>query len=168
MSQQEQLFNQIVKDYSEKIYWLVRRFVYIHEDADDLVQEIFVKIWKSLPSFRGEANLYTWIYRITINEALNFLRKRKVRAALQFHSLDEETSRKIDEDPWFDGSALQRKLAKAVASLPTKQRLVFNMKYFGDMKYEDISQITGTSVGALKASYHIACEKLKEYIGKDI
>ena len=168
MSQQEQLFNQIVKDYSEKIYWLVRRFVCIHEDADDLVQEIFVKIWKSLPSFRGEANLYTWIYRITINEALNFLRKRKVRAALQFHSLDEETSRKIDEDPWFDGSALQRKLAKAVASLPAKQRLVFNMKYFGDMKYEDISQITGTSVGALKASYHIACEKLKEYIGKDI
>ena len=168
MSQQEQLFNQIVKDYSEKIYWLVRRFVCIHEDADDLVQEIFVKIWKSLPSFRGEANLYTWIYRITINEALNFLRKRKVRAALQFHSLDEETSRKIDEDPWFDGSALQRKLTKAVASLPTKQRLVFNMKYFGDMKYEDISQITGTSVGALKASYHIACEKLKEYIGKDI
>ena len=168
MSQQEQLFNQIVKDYSEKIYWLVRRFVYIHEDADDLVQEIFVKIWKSLPSFRGEANLYTWIYRIAINEALNFLRKRKVRAALQFRSLDEETSRKIDEDPWFDGSALQRKLAKAVASLPAKQRLVFNMKYFGDMKYEEISQITGTSVGALKASYHIACEKLKEYIGEDI
>ncbi|MBQ1648619.1 MAG: RNA polymerase sigma factor, partial [Bacteroidales bacterium] len=140
MSQQEQLFNQIVKDYSEKIYWHVRRFVYSHEDADDLVQEIFVKIWKSLPSFRGEANLYTWIYRIATNEALNFLRRRKVRAALMFQSLDEETSRQIDEDPWFDGTALQRKLAKAVAALPTKQRLVFNMKYFGDMKYEDIAQ----------------------------
>ncbi|MBQ1866564.1 MAG: RNA polymerase sigma factor [Bacteroidales bacterium] len=167
MSQQEQLFNQIVKDYSEKIYWHVRRFVYSHEDADDLVQEIFVKIWKSLPSFRGEANLYTWIYRIATNEALNFLRRRKVRAALMFQSLDEETSRQIDEDPWFDGTALQRKLAKAVAALPTKQRLVFNMKYFGDMKYEDIAQITGTSVGALKASYHIACEKLKSNIGED-
>ncbi len=167
MSQQEQLFNQIVKDYSEKIYWHVRRFVYSHEDADDLVQEIFVKIWKSLPSFRGEANLYTWIYRIATNEALNFLRRRKVRAALMFQSLDEETSRQIDEDPWFDGTALQRKLAKAVAALPTKQRLVFNMKYFEDMKYEDIAQITGTSVGALKASYHIACEKLKSNIGED-
>ena len=168
MSQQEQLFNQIVKDYSEKIYWHVRRFVYSLEDADDLVQEIFVKIWKSLPSFRGEANLYTWIYRIATNEALNFLRRRKVRAALMFQSLDEETSRQIDEDPWFDGTALQRKLAKVVAALPTKQRLVFNMKYFGDMKYEDIAQITGTSVGALKASYHIACEKLKSNIGEDI
>ena len=163
MNQQEQLFNQIVKDYSEKIYWHVRRFVYSHEDADDLVQEIFVKIWKSLPSFRGEANLYTWIYRIATNEALNFLRRRKVRAALMFQSLDEETSRQIDEDPWFDGTALQRKLAKAVAALPTKQRLVFNMKYFGDMKYEDIAQITGTSVGALKASYHIAVKKISDF-----
>lgn len=166
-SQQTEVFNRIVQDYSERLYWHVRRFVLSHEDADDLVQEIFTKIWTALPSFRGEAQLYTWVYRIATNEALNFVRKEKVRAALRFERLTDEVNRKIDEDPWFDGDALQRSLAKAIAKLPDKQRLVFNLRYYDNMKYEDISAITGTSVGALKASYHIAYEKVKEEVKGD-
>lgn len=158
----EQAFSEIVKAYGERLYWHVRRFVCCHEDADDLVQEIFVKIWAALPSFREEAQLFTWIYRIATNETLNFLRRQKVRAALSFRSIDSEMERMIDEDPWFDGDAAQRRLMKAMQRLPQKQRVVFSLRYFEDMKYEDISRITGTSTGALKASYHIAYEKIKK------
>ena len=129
--------------------------------ADDLIQEIFIKVWAALPSFREEARLYTWIYRIATNETLNFLRKQKVRAALTFKSIDSEMERKIDEDPYFNGDAAQRALMKAMQKLPEKQRIVFSLRYFEDMKYEDIAKLTGTTVGALKASYHIAYEKIK-------
>lgn len=158
----EKAFTEIVNAYSERLYWHVRRFVCSHEDADDLVQEIFIKIWAALPSFREEARLFTWLYRIATNETLNFLRKQKVRAALTFKSLDSELERKIDDDPYFDGGGIQRALMKEMQKLPQKQRVVFSLRYFEDMKYEDIAQITGTSVGALKASYHIAYEKVKE------
>jgi RNA polymerase sigma-70 factor (ECF subfamily) len=159
--QQERAFNEIVRNYSERLYWHVRRFVCSHEDTDDLLQEIFIKIWAALPSFRGEAQLFTWLYRIATNETLNFLRKQKVRASLRFQSLDAELERRIDEDPYFNGSEAQRLLSKAIAKLPEKQRIVFSLRYYEDMSYENISEITGTSVGALKASYHIAYEKLK-------
>ncbi len=159
--QQERAFNEIVRNYSERLYWHVRRFVCSHEDTDDLLQEIFIKIWAALPSFRGEAQLFTWLYRIATNETLNFLRKQKVRASLRFQSLDAELERRIDEDPYFNGSEAQRLLSKAIAKLPEKQRIVFCLRYYEDMSYENISEITGTSVGALKASYHIAYEKLK-------
>lgn len=159
--QRERAFNEIVRNYSERLYWHVRRFVCSHEDADDLVQEIFIKIWGALPSFRGDAQLFTWLYRIATNETLNFLRKQKVRASLRFQSLDDELERKIDEDPYFNGTEAQRLLSKAILKLPDKQRVVFSLRYYEDMKYEDIAEITGTSVGALKASYHIAYEKLK-------
>mgnify|MGYP000381679464 FL=1 len=158
----EKAFTEIVNAYSERLYWHVRRFVCSHEDADDLVQEIFIKIWAALPSFREEARLFTWLYRIATNETLNFLRKQKVRAALTFKSLDSELERKIDDDPYFDGDGIQRTLMKEMQKLPQKQRVVFSLRYFEDMKYEDIAQITGTSVGALKSSYHIAYEKVKE------
>lgn len=158
----EKAFTEIVNAYSERLYWHVRRFVCSHEDADDLVQEIFIIIWAALPSFREEARLFTWLYRIATNETLNFLRKQKVRAALTFKSLDSELERKIDDDPYFDGDGIQRALMKEMQKLPQKQRVVFSLRYFEDMKYEDIAQITGTSVGALKASYHIAYEKVKE------
>lgn len=158
----ERAFTEIVRSYSERIYWHVRRFVCSHEDADDLVQEIFIKIWAALPSFREEARLFTWIYRIATNETLNFLRRQKVRAALNFRKLDSDLERKIDEDPYFNGDGAQRALMKIMQKLPQKQRVVFSLRYFDDMKYEDISQITGTSVGALKASYHIAYEKIKK------
>ena len=159
--QRERAFNEIVRNYSERLYWRVRRFVCSHEDADDLVQEIFIKIWGALPTFRGDAQLFTWLYRIATNETLNFLRKQKVRASLRFQSLDDELERKIDEDPYFNGTEAQRLLSKAILKLPDKQRVVFSLRYYEDMKYEDIAEITGTSVGALKASYHIAYEKLK-------
>ena len=132
-----------------------------HEDTDDLLQEIFIKIWAALSSFRGESQLFTWVWRISMNESLNFLRRQKVRAALTFQSLTEADERRIDNDPYFNGTEAERLLMKAVAKLPAKQKMVFLMRYFDDMKYEDISEIMDTSVGSLKASYHIAYEKIK-------
>ena len=157
----EQVFNNIVKQYSERLYWHVRRMVGSHEDADDLLQEIFLKIWTALPSFRGEAQLYTWVWRIATNETLNWLRKEKVRALLRFSSADELAAQKVAADPYFNGTAAEREVAKAVARLPEKQRQVFIMRWWDELSYEEISAITGTSVGALKASYHIAQEKIK-------
>ena len=164
----ERLFNEIVKDYSERVYWHVRRFVNNHEDADDLVQEIFLKIWTALPSFRGEAQLFTWIWRIATNETLNWIRREKVRAALRFTTIDAEMERRIDSDPFFDGDAADRALSKAVAKLPEKQRQVFILRYYDEMPYEQMSEVLGTSVGALKASYHIAQEKVRAALGKDL
>lgn len=164
--EREKAFKEIVDSYSERLYWHVRRFLCSHEDTDDLLQEIFMKIWSALPSFRGDSQLYTWIYRIATNEALNFLGKQKVRAALQFESLTSKMEDKIDEDPWFNGDQMQRDLMKAIQKLPRKQRTVFTMRWFEDMSYEDISEILGTSVGALKASYHFAVEKIKAELKK--
>ena len=161
MESPDQVFNKIVKDYSERLYWHVRRMVGSHQDADDLLQDIFLKIWTALPSFRGEAQLYTWVWRIATNETLNWLRKEKVRAMLRFASADELAAQKVEADPYFNGTAAEREIAKAVARLPEKQRQVFIMRWWDELSYEQISAITGTSVGALKASYHIAQEKLK-------
>ena len=168
MDNAERLFNEIVRDFSERVYWHVRRFVNNHEDADDLVQEIFLKIWTALPSFRGEAQLFTWVYRIATNETLNWLRREKVRSALHFTSIDTEMERRIDSDPFFDGDAADRALSKAVAKLPEKQRQVFILRYYDELPYEEMSAVLGTSVGALKASYHIAQEKVRAALGKDI
>ena len=161
MESPEQVFNKIVKDYSERLYWHVRRMVGSHEDADDLLQEIFLKIWTALPSFRGEAQLYTWVWRIATNETLNHLRKEKVRAMLRFTSADNLMVQKVEADSYFNGTAAEREVAKAIARLPEKQRQVFIMRWWDELSYEEISNITGTSVGALKASYHIAQEKVK-------
>ena len=166
MDEQEKVFNEIVKTYSERLYWHVRRFVLSHEDTDDLLQDIFLKIWTALPSFRGEAQFYTWVYRIATNETLNFLRRQKVRAALQFRRLDDVMEERIDADPYFNGSAAERALSKAIARLPEKQRSVFIMRYYEDMSYEEIAAVTGTSVGALKASFHIAQEKVRAELGE--
>ena len=154
-------FNAIVDRYSERIYWHVRRFVCSHEDTNDLLQDIFIKIWKALPSFRGDSQIYTWIYRIATNEVLNHLRKLRFASLIEFENASDRLARKIDEDPYFNGDALQRELHKAIQKLPDKQKLVFNMRYFDEMKYEEISEITGTSVGALKASYHHAYNKIR-------
>ena len=167
MDEQEKVFNEIEKTYSERLYWHVRRFVLSHEDTDDLLQDIFLKIWTALPSFRGEAQLYTWVYRIATNETLNFLRRQKVRAALQFRRLDDVMEERIDADPYFNGSAAERALSKAIARLPEKQRSVFIMRYYEDMSYEEIAAVTGTSVGALKASFHIAQEKVRAELGEE-
>ena len=163
--QRERAFREIVDSYSERLYW---HFLCSHEDTDDLLQEIFVKVWNALPSFRRESQLYTWLYRIATNESLNFLQKQKVRAALRFESLTTEMENRIDEDPWLNGDELQRELMKAVQRLPRKQQTVFTMRWLEEMSYEDISEILGTSVGALKASYHFAVEKLKAELGKKL
>lgn len=159
---QEKDFNSLVEQYSEQLYWHIRGIVGSHEDADDLLQETFVKVWRALSDFRGESAVSTWLWRIATNEALGFLRKKKVRAALQFQSLDALAERTIDNDPWFNGDEAERKLAKAIAKLPDKQKAVFCMRYYEDLPYEEIAAVTGTSVGALKASYHIAQEKIRE------
>jgi RNA polymerase sigma-70 factor (ECF subfamily) len=160
----ELAFNCIVATYSERLYWHVRRFLCSHEDTDDLLQDIFIKIWSALPSFRGESQIYTWLYRIATNMVLNHLRKIRRENAISLESVGELLATRVDEDPYCNGNTLQRELHKAILRLPEKQRLVFNMRYFDDMKYEDISEITGTSVGALKASYHIAVKKIEEFL----
>jgi RNA polymerase sigma-70 factor (ECF subfamily) len=162
----EEAFSGIVECYSERLYLHIRRFVCCHEDADDLVQEVFIKIWAALPSFRRDAQLFTWIYRIATNEVLNFLHKQKIRAMISLDSSESVLAKKIDEDVSFNGDRLQRELHKAILKLPEKQRIVFSLRYFDEMKYEDMAEITGTSVGALKASYHFAYNKVKEEIQK--
>ena len=162
----EEAFSGIVECYSERLYLHIRRFVCCHEDADDLVQEVFIKIWAALPSFRRDAQLFTWIYRIATNEVLNFLRKQKIRAMISLDSSESVLAKKIDEDVSFNGDRLQSELHKSILKLPEKQRIVFSLRYFDEMKYEDMAEITGTSVGALKASYHFAYNKVKEEIQK--
>ena len=157
----EKAFNGIVETYTERLYWHVRRFVCCHEETDDLLQDIFIKIWGALPSFRGESQLYTCSYRIATNETLNHLRRHRFNSMIEMSSFSEIMAKRIDDDPHFNGNELQRELHKAIQRLPEKQRIVFNMRYFDELRYEDIAEITGTSVGALKASYHHAYTKIK-------
>ena len=164
--QHEKAFNNIVDTYTERLYWHVRRFLCSHEDTNDLLQDIFIKVWSALPTFRGDAQLYTWLYRIATNMVLNHLRKQKLRALVSFDSAYDILEKKIDEDAYFNGNELQRELHKAIQRLPEKQRIVFCFRYFDEMKYEEISEITNTSVGALKASYHHAYNKIKDELRK--
>ena len=159
-------FNLLVREYQERIYWHIRKMVVDHDDADDLTQEVFIKVWNNLDKFREDAKLYTWIYRIATNECLTFLAKKKRRFFLPIGDVEGELASKIDTDSNITGDEIQLKLQKALLKLPDKQRLVFNMKYFDEMKYEEISEITETSVGALKASYHHAVKKIEKIINQ--
>ncbi|MEP1094624.1 MAG: RNA polymerase sigma factor [Cyclobacteriaceae bacterium] len=160
-------FNLLVREYQERVYWHVRKMVIDHDDADDLVQEVFVKVWKNLDSFREDSKLYTWIYRIATNECLTFLKKKKRKYFIPIGDVTKELSEKLDEDVSISGDEVQLKLQKALLRLPDKQRIVFNMKYFDEMKFTEIAEVTGTSVGALKASYHHAVKKIEEFIIDD-
>jgi RNA polymerase sigma factor (sigma-70 family) len=157
-------FNLIVEKYKERLYWHIRKIVIIHDDADDVMQNTFIKVWKGLAEFREESQLFTWIYRIATNEALTHLKQKRNRYLIPIVDVEQNLSKVIDTDSWFNGDELQKKLQKAILSLPEKQRLVFNMKYFDELKYEEIAEILGTSVGALKASYHLAVKKIEKYI----
>lgn len=157
-------FNLLLKKYQQKIYWHVRRMVINHDDADDLVQDVFIKIWKNLPGFRNDAQLYTWMYRIATNECITFLNKKKQKNNISLDDIDYELADSLSSSDQFTGDQIQRKLQEAILTLPDKQRLVFNMKYFDDMKYEEMSDVLGTSVGALKASYHLAVKKIEAFI----
>ena len=156
-------FGKVIALYSEPLYWQIRRLVQNHDDADDILQNTFMKAWQSIENFRGEAKLGTWLYKIAINESLSFLERERKRRHLSLDDQEAEMVQQIAGAPDFDGDELARHLNEAVAMLPEKQRIVFNMKYFDDMKYEEISEILGTSAGALKASYHLAVKKIEQY-----
>ena len=160
-------FNLIVRKYQERLYWHIRKIVISHDDADDVIQNTMIKAFKGLERFREDASLYTWLYRIATNESLSFLKKRKNRYSLPLGDYQEYLEKNMESDAYTDGDEIQMKLQKAIIRLPEKQRLVFNMKYFDELKYEEISDILNTSVGALKASYHHAMKKIKQYLSDD-
>ena len=159
-------FNLLIRKYQQKVYWHIRRIVIDHDDADDVTQETFIKVWKNLENFKEESQLFTWIYRIATNEALSHLRKKRNKFFIPIMNVERKLERTLIDDNFFSGDEIQLKLQKAILTLPEKQRLVFNMKYYDELKYEEMSEITGTSVGALKASYHHAVKKIEEYIKK--
>ena len=161
-------FNMLVRAYQQKVYWLARKMVIDHDDADDVTQEVFIRVFKSMETFREDSQLYTWIYRITTNECLSFLKRKKRRFGfLPIGNVTAELLAKLDNSPHVPGDEIQRQLQKAILTLPDKQRAVFNMKYFDDLSYEEISEITNTSVGALKASFHHAVKKIEEFLSRD-
>lgn len=153
----------IVNQYSRPLYWKIRGIVLTHDDADDVLQNTFLKAWKNLPSFEGKAKLSTWLYRIAINEALDFLRHVKT-ATLASADADLSVANRLLADTYFDGDRSQALLQEAVATLPDVQRTVFTLRYYDEMKYSEISEVLGTSEGALKASYHIAVQKITDYV----
>lgn len=157
-------FEKVVNEYSEQLYWQIRRIVLDHDDANDVLQNTFLKAWGSIEYFRGDAKLSTWLYRIAFNECLTFLNKNRSEDLLSIDSVETGEVKGLESDSYFNGNHAQLLLQKAIATLPLKQRMVFNMKYFEDKKYEEISEIFGTSVGALKASYHHAVKKIEKYI----
>jgi RNA polymerase sigma-70 factor (ECF subfamily) len=157
-------FSDIVKEYSEPLYWQIRKIVLTHDDANDVLQNTFIKVWTSIDSFRGDSKLSTWLYRIAVNESITFLNKQRTQNNISIDDADTFLVSRLESDEYFDGDEAQLLLQKAVLILPEKQRIVFNMRYFDEMKYEDISEILETSVGALKASYHHAVKKIEDFL----
>lgn len=160
----ERSFEAIIKKYQERLYWHIRRMVVDHEDANDVLQNMFIKVWKSLDNFREESQLYTWLYRIATNESLTFISNQKKRHAISIDDEDHSMAHKLKSDEHFDANKLEWKLQLAIQSLPEKQRLVFNLRYYDEMPYEEMSKVLETSTGALKASYHHAAKKVEEFI----
>ncbi len=163
-STREGAFRQLVSLYKERLYWHIRKIVLNHDDTDDVLQNTFIKIWNGIDSFRGDSSLFTWLYRIATNESITFLNQKKRKLTSSLTSETDFLVNNLESDPYFDGNHWQKLLQKAIAQLPEKQRIVFNMKYYDDIKYEDMSEILETSVGALKASYHHAVKKVEEFI----
>ncbi len=164
----ERAFSLILKKYQERLYWYIRKMVISHDDTDDILQNSFLKIWKGLDKFRGDSSIYTWVYRIATNETFTFLKTRDKQRAFSINKEESSFENTLKSDHHFNGTELQRKLQSFILKLPDKQRLIFNMKYFDEMKYEEISRITGTSVGSLKASYHHAVNKIKDMFNNEL
>ena len=160
-------FRLLVESYSQKLYWHIRRLVILHEDADDALQNTFMNVWKSIGNFRSESSLYTWLYTIATNEALSLINKRKRNTAISIDDLGSYFASAHEGSTWFDGDAAQMKLQNAILLLPEKQRIVFNLKYYDEMTYEEMSKVLGTSEGALKASYHHAVKKIEKFLVSD-
>lgn len=157
-------FRKLVIKYRKPVYWHIRRMVVSHDDADDVTQDTFVKIWKHINTFRSDSKLFTWIYSIATNETITFLNRRKRFLFFSFHNIEEQLSNSLKDDNFFSGNEAELLLQKAILTLPEKQRLVFNMKYYDNITYEDMSAILKTSEGALKASYHHAVKKIEKFI----
>lgn len=160
----EQAFTNIVKKYQEKLYWHIRRMVIEHEDANDILQNMFIKVWNSLGNFREDSQLYTWLYRIATNESLTYIEQQKRRSSVSLSDVEDGLSNKIKADQHFDPNKLEWKLQLAIQKLPEKQRIVFNLRYYDEMPYEEMSRVLETSEGALKASYHHAAKKIEDYM----
>ncbi len=160
----ESAFSELVSQYKERLYWQIRNMVLDHDDADDVLQNTFIKIYRNIDSFKAESKLHTWMYRIAANESITFLNKKAKRHSISIENLKDEAVRKLESDVYFEGDALQTLFQKAIATLPERQRLIFTMKYFGDQTFEELSQILETTVGGLKSSYHIAVKKITAYI----
>lgn len=160
----EKAFTAIIKKYQEKLYWHIRRMVVEHEDANDVLQNVFIRVWNGLENFREDSQLYTWLYRIATNECLSYLEQQKRKSALSFDEMESGLSNKIVADKYFDPNKLEWKLQLAIQQLPEKQRIVFTLRYYDEMPYEEMSRVLDTSEGALKASYHHAVKKIEDYI----
>lgn len=160
----EQAFRVLISKYKERLYWHIRKIVISHDDADDVLQNTFIKIFRGIDNFKQDSKLYSWMYRIATNESITFLNKRARERNTDISEIKQELASQLNSDEWFTGEEIQLILQKAVASLPEKQQLVFNMKYFDNMKYDEISSILETSIGGLKASYFHAVKKIEQYI----
>ena len=160
-------FDLLVKKYQQKLYWIIRRMVIDHEDANDILQDVFIKVYKNLDNFRADSQLYTWLYRIATNETLTFLKNKRKRFFIPIVDVEQELSEKLATNSSPEGDEIAHKLQQAILTLPEKQRMVFNMRYFEEISYKDMSEITGTSEGALKASYHHAVKKIEKYLRED-
>ncbi|WP_067148564.1 RNA polymerase sigma factor [Pseudotamlana agarivorans] len=165
--QKDQAFKALLSQYKERLYWHIRHIVKSHDDADDVLQNTFIKIYKNIHNFKGDSKLFSWMYRIATNESLTFLSKKAKQLQITNEELQTASINNLTSDVYFEGDEIQLKLQQAIASLPEKQQLVFNMKYFQDLKYKDMAEILNTSEGALKASYHIAVKKLEAYLTQD-
>jgi RNA polymerase sigma factor (sigma-70 family) len=160
----EAAFTTIIRKYQEKLYWHIRRLVVSHDDANDVLQNVFIRVWNGLENFRSDSQLYTWLYRIATNESLSFIESQKKRSAVSLSDVETGLSNKIKADKHFDANRLEWKLQLAIQQLPEKQRIVFTLRYYDEMPYEEMSRVLETSEGALKASYHHAVKKIEDYI----
>ncbi len=166
--QREAAFRLLMDEYSERLYWHCRRLLISHEDADDALQNTLIKAWTNLDNFRAESGLYTWLFRIATNESITLINSRKRQySGPESFDYESQLTNSLEADEWFDGDETQRKLQQAILTLPEKQRIVFNLKYFEEMKYEEMAGVLNTSVGALKASYHHAVKKIEKYITEE-
>ena len=164
---QSKAFEQLVTEYKERLYWHIRRIVLNHDDADDVLQNTFIKVFRNIDGFKGDSKLFSWMYRIATNEALSFLKQKSKKLGVTDGEYQDKMVQNLEADLYFEGDEIQLKLQKAIATLPEKQKLIFNMKYFEELKYEEISEILDTSVGGLKASYHLAVKKIEGYLKAD-
>ncbi|MFT4832063.1 MAG: RNA polymerase sigma factor (sigma-70 family) [Psychroserpens sp.] len=164
---QSQAFEVLINTYKERLYWHIRRIVLDHDDTDDVLQNTFIKVFRNIHGFKGDSKLFSWMYRIATNEAFSFLKAKSKKMGISNESLQTQIVENLQADVYFEGEEIQLKLQKAIAELPEKQKLVFNMKYFEELKYDEISEILDTSVGALKASYHLASKKIEAFLKND-